>query len=81
MSCTSARTAGAGSRWYQAAREHGHGRIRLGNVTRDVALETPVDEPAAEIDAAYRRMYGQAAGSLVASPAAHAATVRIVPAG
>ncbi|WP_439376762.1 DUF2255 family protein [Amycolatopsis lexingtonensis] len=72
---------GAGSRWYRAAREHGHGRIRLGNVTRDVVLETPVGEPAAEIDAAYRRKYGQAAGSLVASPAAHAATVRIVPAG
>ncbi|ROO87158.1 uncharacterized protein DUF2255 [Actinocorallia herbida] len=71
---------GVRSRWYQAAREHGRGRIRVGTVTRDVLLETGGAAPSAELDAAYRSRYGQEAGALVASPAAHAATIRITPA-
>ncbi|MFE7392750.1 DUF2255 family protein [Streptomyces sp. NPDC057582] len=71
---------GGRSRWYQAAQKHSHGQIRVGTVTRDVLLETRGTRPASEIDAAYRNKYGQAAGPLAASPAAHTATIRIDPA-
>jgi hypothetical protein len=71
---------GVRSRWYQAAQKHSHGQIRVGAVTRDVLLETRDTRPTSEIDAAYRNKYGQAAGVLAASPAAHAATIRIDPA-
>ncbi|WP_037855319.1 DUF2255 family protein [Streptomyces sp. NRRL S-340] len=71
---------GVGSRWYQAAREHGRGRIRVGGITREVLLETGDPGPAPEIDAAYRAAYGAAAASLVVSPGARAATIRIAPA-
>ncbi|GAA3483097.1 DUF2255 family protein [Streptomyces yanii] len=71
---------GVRSRWYQAAQKRSHGQIRVGAVTRDVLLETRDTSPASEIDAAYRNKYGQAAGPLAASPAAHAATIRIDPA-
>lgn len=74
---------GTPSRWYQAARKHGHGRIRVGDVTRDVLLETleTCDTGlAAEIDAAYRNKYGPMADTFVTSPAARAATIRIIPA-
>jgi hypothetical protein len=49
----------AQSGWYRAAREHGHGRIRVGAVARDVLLQIP-DEigPADAIDAAYQAKYG-----------------------
>ncbi|MGR6974803.1 DUF2255 family protein [Streptomyces cynarae] len=63
---------GVRSRWYQAAQKHSHGRIRVGAVTRDVLLATRDTMPDYEIDAAYRSKYGQAAGALVASPAAQA---------
>ncbi|MFE7330340.1 DUF2255 family protein [Streptomyces sp. NPDC057565] len=71
---------GVRSRWYQAAQKRSHGQIRVGTVTRDVLLETCDTSPASEIDTAYRNKYGQAAGPLAASPAAHAATIRIDPA-
>jgi hypothetical protein len=65
---------------YPATEHRPHGQIRVGAVTRDVLLETRDTRPASEIDAAYRSKYGQAAGALAASPAAHAATIRIDPA-
>ncbi|MEU5088392.1 DUF2255 family protein [Streptomyces sp. NPDC021356] len=71
---------GVRSRWYQAAREHGRGRIRVGTVAREVLLETGAAGAAAEIDAAYRTAYGTPAAALVASPGARAATIRIHPA-
>ncbi|WP_428957142.1 DUF2255 family protein [Streptomyces sp. cg35] len=71
---------GVGSGWYRAAHEHGHGRIRVGTVTRDVLLRTDEAGPVAAIEAAYRAKYGSAASALVASTAARAATVRIDPA-
>lgn len=71
---------GTSSRWYRAARKHGHGRIRVGDVTRDVLLETCDTGLAAEIDAAYRNKYGPMADTFVTGPAARAATVRITPA-
>jgi hypothetical protein len=70
---------GVRSRWYQAAQEHGHGRIRVGAVTRDVLLDGRVLSSADDIDAAYLAKYGQAASGIVASPTAHAATIRMDP--
>lgn len=71
---------GVRSRWYGAAREHGHGSIRVGAVTRDVVLVTGGPEPSAGIEAAFRAKYGRVADALVASPEARAATIRIDPA-
>ncbi|CAG6390696.1 DUF2255 family protein [Streptomyces cocklensis] len=71
---------GVRSRWYQAAREHGHGRIQLGSVTCDVLLATGDVEPAAGLDAAFRAKYGAAAEAFVTGPQARAATIRIDPA-
>ncbi|MFJ7217366.1 DUF2255 family protein [Amycolatopsis sp. NPDC098790] len=70
---------GVRSRWYRAAREHGHGRIELGGVTRDVSFATGL-EPPAGLDAAFAGKYGPVSDALVASPQARAATVRIDPA-
>ncbi|MEU3254326.1 DUF2255 family protein [Streptomyces sp. NPDC006997] len=70
---------GIRSRWYQAARDHGHGRVRVGAVTRDVLLTTGDGGPAHEIDAAYRSKYGRTADAFVTGPVARAATVRIRP--
>ncbi|MEE4545833.1 DUF2255 family protein [Streptomyces sp. V4-01] len=71
---------GVRSRWYQAAREHGHGSIRLGPVARDVVLTTGDVEPPGGLEAAFGAKYGPAAAALVAGPAARAATIRIDPA-
>lgn len=68
---------GPRSRWFQAAREAGTGWISAGSLARDVLL-IPDLGPADAIDDAYRVKYGDS--SLVASPPARAATVRIVPA-
>ncbi|MEV6106467.1 DUF2255 family protein [Streptomyces sp. NPDC051940] len=72
---------GVRSRWYQAAREHGHGHIQVGDVRHDVAFRTEGVEPSADIDDAFRVKYGQSAHLLVAGAEARAATIRIVPAG
>lgn len=69
---------GVQSAWYRAAANQGHGRIRVGNHTRDVLLETHDIGPAEPIDAAYQTKYGRSS-ALVASPAARSATVRIAP--
>lgn len=69
-----------GSRWYQAAGHHGHGRIHVGTVTRDVLLSAVTgDELTAAIDAAYHAKYG-GVGSIATTPAARPATIRISPA-
>jgi hypothetical protein len=70
---------GVRSRWYRAAREHGHGTIRLGSLTRDVLLTTDGLEPPEGLDAAFAAKYGPVAESLVAGPQARAATIRIDP--
>ncbi|MGW0515506.1 DUF2255 family protein [Streptomyces olivaceoviridis] len=71
---------GVRSRWYQAARDRGHGRIQVAGVTRDVLLHTRDLDLAAGLDAAFRAKYGPLADALVASPQARAATIRIDPA-
>ncbi|MFH8625899.1 DUF2255 family protein [Streptomyces vietnamensis] len=70
---------GVRSRWYQAAHEHGHGRIVVDGVTHDVLLRTEGSEPFAEIDDAFRAKYGQVASFLLGSADARAATIRIAP--
>ncbi|MGW5781729.1 DUF2255 family protein [Streptomyces sp. NPDC003863] len=70
---------GVRSRWYQAARQHGDGRIRVDGVTHDVLLRTQGIEPSAEIDDAFLSKYGQVASFLLGSADARAATIRIAP--
>jgi hypothetical protein len=69
---------GPESRWFQSAQETGRGHVRAGAIARDVLL-VPAHGPADAIDAAYRAKYGNS-GTLVASPQALAATLRIDPA-
>ncbi|KUN18797.1 hypothetical protein AQJ23_39395 [Streptomyces antibioticus] len=71
---------GVRSRWYQAARTHGHGTIQVGGGSRPVLLTTGDLQPPAGLDAAFRGKYGAVADALVASPQARAATIRIDPA-
>ncbi|MFF0478461.1 DUF2255 family protein [Streptomyces sp. NPDC004284] len=70
---------GVRSRWYQAAQEHGHGRIRVDGVTHEVLLRAEGVEPSAEIDDAFRAKYGRVAGFLLCNADARAATIRIAP--
>ncbi|MER6167592.1 DUF2255 family protein [Streptomyces violaceorubidus] len=71
---------GTRSRWYQAAREHGHGRIRVGGTTREVVLTTGDLALPAGLDDAFRAKYGPVSDALIAVPQARAATIRIDPA-
>lgn len=71
---------GVRSRWYRAARDHGHGRIEVAGVTRDVLLKTRDLTLTPAIDDAFRAKYGPLADALTASPEARAATIRIDPA-
>lgn len=71
---------GPRSRWYQASRRHGRGRIRIGEVVRDVILHTGDPGPVEQIDEAFVAKYGPAAAGLVASVAAREATIRITAA-
>jgi hypothetical protein len=68
---------GPSSRWFQAAQDAGTGKITAGTLARAVRL-IPDPGPVGTIDDAYRAKYGN--GSLVASPQARAATLRIDPA-
>ncbi|SNX88330.1 hypothetical protein SAMN06272735_8769 [Streptomyces sp. TLI_55] len=70
---------GVRSRWYQAARTHGHGTIQVGDVSHAVVLTTEDLEPPIGLDAAFRTKYGPIADALVAGPEARAATIRIDP--
>jgi hypothetical protein len=71
---------GTQSGWYRAARERGHGRIRVGAVARDVLLQIPAEiEPADAIDAAYQAKYGNTS-AIATTPQARSATIRIIPA-
>ncbi|NBH06298.1 DUF2255 family protein [Amycolatopsis sp. SID8362] len=70
---------GVRSRWYQAAREHGRGRIEVGGAAREVVLTTGGFDPPAGLEAAFAGKYGPVSDALVATPDARAATVRIDP--
>ncbi|MEW2513013.1 DUF2255 family protein [Streptomyces sp. NPDC046870] len=71
---------GVRSRWYRAARDHGHGRIEVAGVTREVCFRTRGLDLSPGLEAAFRAKYGALADALVASPQARAATIRIDPA-
>jgi hypothetical protein len=71
---------GVRSSWYRAAREHGHGTIQVGDVSRDVVLTTDGLEPPTGLEAAFRDKYGAVADALVSSQQVRAATIRIDPA-
>jgi hypothetical protein len=71
---------GPQSRWYQASRKHGRGRIRIDEVVRDVTLHTDDPGPLDQIDQAFIAKYGTAAAGLVTSTAAREATIRIASA-
>ncbi|MFF4902735.1 DUF2255 family protein [Streptomyces sp. NPDC001068] len=70
---------GVRSRWYRAAQDHGHGRIEVAGVTREVLLRTRDLTLTPAIDNAFRAKYGALADALTASPQARAATIRIEP--
>ena len=68
--------------WFQRALQRHEGRIRAGGIERDVAFEEPDDADHPAIDDAYRTKYARYASTYVepmVSPAATAATLRLVP--
>jgi hypothetical protein len=69
---------GVRSRWYRAASELGHGRIRVGGRAREVRFTGGL-EPPTGLDTAFAGKYGPVSDALVASPEARAATIRIDP--
>jgi hypothetical protein len=69
--------------WFRRAIASGTGRIRAGGIERDVAFEKATPEVATEIDTAYHTKYDRygpkIVGTVVGS-AAHAVTIRLLPA-
>lgn len=74
---------GRGSAWFRGVQVRHEGHIRVGGVEKDVTfVETDGDAQLHEqIDAAYRTKYGYPSGPVdhITSPAAHAATIKLVP--
>jgi hypothetical protein len=74
---------GRSAAWFRGAQVRHEGRIQAGGVDKDVTfVETDADAALHEqIDAAYRAKYGWPSGAVshITSPAARAATVRLVP--
>ncbi len=71
---------GTGSAWYRAIQTQPVGRIQSGGIDRQVRFEAVDTPPAAAIDAAYRDKFGRgSAVDSITAPAAHSATVRLVP--
>ena len=75
---------GPRSAWYGRALRHGRGRIRAGDIERDVVLDhlTPDDPVHAEIDAAYHAKYDRCGPQIVGSvvgPDAAAVTLDSTP--
>lgn len=74
---------GRGSGWFRGTQTRQEGRIRAGGVDKDVSFVDETDPSIQEqIDAAYRTKYRRYAESIVNStvtPAARAATLRLVP--
>jgi hypothetical protein len=73
---------GRSGQWFRGAQEKHKGRIRAGRVQKDVTFVDADDAIGALIDAAYRNKYRRYTGSIlnsVLTPAARAATLKIVP--
>lgn len=73
---------GGSGHWFRGAQEKHEGRIRAGRVQKDVTFVDADDAIGDLIDAAYRKKYRRYTGSIlnsVLTPAARAATLKIVP--
>ena len=75
---------GRDSAWFRSTRARHEGRVRVGTVTKDITM-IDIDEADAiedRLDAAYQAKYHRYAQSIIDrinSPAARAATIRLVP--
>lgn len=68
--------------WFRRAKTSGAGRVRVGDVERDVRFEVPDDDVHAPLDDVYRAKYGRFGERMVgtvAGPALKTATLRAVP--
>ena len=68
--------------WFRRAKASGTGRVRVGDVERDVRFEVPDDDVHAPLDDVYRAKYGRYDERIVGTvvgPALKAATLRAVP--
>jgi hypothetical protein len=66
--------------WYRAARRSREGRIRAGDVERNVCFEQPPDGVGPSVDDAYRAKYGRSGYvEAMVTPEAAATTLRVVP--
>ena len=73
---------GGSGHWFRGAQEKHEGRIRAGRVQKDVTFVDADDAIGDQIDDAYRKKYRRYTGSIlnsVLTPAARAATLKIVP--
>jgi hypothetical protein len=73
---------GVTSDWYRGTRALHEGRVAAGGVERDVTFADVGDEISGQVDAAYRAKYRRYAASIIdaiTSPAARAATIKLVP--
>jgi hypothetical protein len=73
---------GPGNPWYRRATASGAGRIRAGDIERDVFFAQASPEVQGDIDAAYHAKYDRYGPRIVGSvtgPGAHGVTVRLVP--
>ena len=73
---------GVTSGWYRGTRARHEGRVDADGVDRDVTFVDVGEEVDDRLDAAYRAKYRRYAGSIIdaiTSPAARAATIKLVP--
>lgn len=73
---------GGSGHWFRGAQEKHEGRIRAGRVQKDVTFVDADEAIGDKIDDAYRKKYRRYTGSIlnsVLTPAARAATLKIVP--
>ncbi|HYU62884.1 MAG TPA: DUF2255 family protein [Verrucomicrobiae bacterium] len=73
---------GRSGHWFRGVQERHEGRIRAGRVQKDVTFVDGDDAIGDQIDAAYRNKYRRYTGPIlnsVLTPAARAATLKIVP--
>lgn len=75
---------GPGNGWYRRAKARRAGRIRAGDVERDVQFAEPAADVHLAIDAAYHEKYDRYGPQIVGTvvgPSAAAVTLRLVPVG
>ena len=73
---------GSENPWFRRAKASGAGRIRAGDLERDVAFAEPAPGAHAAIDAAYHAKYDRYGPGIVGSvvgPGARAVTIKLVP--